>query len=87
MRRARRDDDDVAGFDDQLAVADRERGGPRVHDEHLGVGVQMQRRALAAPVLGDEDRGRDLVATFEQRSRRAAPQVVDRDHSVHMRKA
>jgi hypothetical protein len=52
-------------------------------DEHFRVGVQMQRRALPALELGDEDRDRGLVAALEQRRRRGAPQLFDRNHGGH----
>ena len=72
-----RDHHDVAAGDGELVVADREGGGTGLHDEDLRVGMEVQRRTLAARVLGDEDRDRRLIAALEQR-RRALAQVVDR---------
>src|SRR4051812_16075441 len=81
-----RHDDDVARRDVEPLVAGRERGDARLHDERLRVRVVVQVRALPAlRVVGDEDRDGDLVAALEQRSGRAAAQLLDRrDGRAHV---
>jgi hypothetical protein len=77
VRHLRGNDHHVPAAHDQLVVADRERGRAGLDDEDLRVRVKVQGRALSPLVLSDEDRNPELVATFEQRRRRAVSQIFE----------
>ena len=75
--RLRGDDHDVAGGNGDLLVAHGEARGPLRDDERLRIGVEVQVRALAVVVLGEEERDAGVLSALVLRGARAEREVLE----------
>jgi hypothetical protein len=69
VRGARRHHDHLAAARHQVRAVDRERRLALAHDEHLGIGVPVQRRAAPRLHVDEHERGVDAVLVPFERLR------------------